>query len=180
MHCYIYPDRFGLQKQNPNFQPSKSLINHTAINESQATLEGYVYHVKTLGGTSIGWIPQDTNITGAKLEYTLLIHPKSLYPDTTEDTTTVIHNTSSHGHDILIYPNPATNAQQLELNLKDPLEVALNLRSIDGSLVQSRSLGVLGKGRHVFTIELDGLPLGIYFHDISLGEEHMIKRFTHL
>lgn len=153
------------------------------MSEKQATLEGYVYRVKTLGGTPIGWIPQDTTTAAARLEYTLLIHPKSIYidstSDTTGDTTTFISALTSQGNGILVYPNPATNSQQLEINLTRQVIVNHSLRGSNGSLIQHRDLGLLSEGHHTFTIELKDLPPGIYFHDIQIGEERIIKRFAH-
>lgn len=151
----------------------------TSMSETQATLEGYVYHVKTLGGTPIGWIPQDTTATAAKLEYTLLIHPKSIYTDSTGDSTTVISELTSMGNVVLIYPNPAANSQKMEISLANQSDVILKIRGMDGSLIRSQSHGTLNIGSYVFTVELSDLPQGVYFHDISLGEDHIIKRFVH-
>ncbi|MEX2597274.1 MAG: T9SS type A sorting domain-containing protein [Salibacteraceae bacterium] len=100
-------------------------------------------------------------------------------PDTTEDTTTVIHDVSIRGHDVLIYPNPATNTQQVELNLLESSEVSHKLRSIDGSLIRNRDMGTLKAGKHTLSIELYDMPQGMYFHDIIIGEERIMKRFLH-
>ncbi|MEX2597276.1 MAG: S8 family serine peptidase [Salibacteraceae bacterium] len=168
---------------NGNLLPHEECFINS-IDETQAMLEGYVYHVKTLGGTPIGWIPQDTTAAAAKLEYTLLIHPKSLYidstGDTTGDTSTVISKLTSQGNGVLIYPNPATNSQQLEINLTQQVFVSHYLRGVDGSLIRTRDMGMLTEGHHTYTVDLNDLPQGIYFHEIQLGEERIIKRFAHL
>lgn len=155
----------------------------TSMSETQATLEGYVYHLKTLGGMPIGWIPQDTTAAAAKLEYTLLIHPKSLYidstGDSTGDTTTFISGLTVDGHAINIYPNPATNSQQLEVNLVSQSKVMHSIKGVDGSLIRTQSHGTLSSGKHVFTVELGDLPQGIYFYEILIGDDLIIKRFVH-
>lgn len=60
------------------------------------------------------------------------------------------------------YPNPAGDYAYLPVSMELPDRVYLELYTVSGTLVSSRSCGVLGSGVHEIRLDTSTLPSGIY------------------
>lgn len=77
--------------------------------------------------------------------------------------------------EISIVPNPAGNGTLLTLNNQDPGRYFLTLLNATGQQLQKQGL-VLAQGRQTNWIDLSGLPRGLYFLQLSNGQQQLTKK----
>ena len=75
-----------------------------------------------------------------------------------------------------LYPNPTTNSQSLELELKKSGNVKIDLYDEKGNLVKSLYEGELDKGKQVMVFDLAGLPKKQYLYRITTPDGQETKR----
>ncbi len=75
-----------------------------------------------------------------------------------------------------LYPNPTTNSQSLELELKKSGNVKIDLYDEKGNLVKSLYEGELDKGKQVMVFDLAGLPKKQYMYRITTPDGQETKR----
>lgn len=80
---------------------------------------------------------------------------------------------------VIIFPNPTTNNVNLSINLLERSNVQFQLFSNNGSLVLSRSMGIMPPSQHNIQINLDHLNTGIYLLKIQT-DYAVISRNVHL
>jgi hypothetical protein len=162
---------------NKLYPHEECFIDTATFSNTQADLTGYVYRVKTLGGAHIGWIPRDTNLNAAILEYSLLIHPKSIY-DTADSVTSIPELSLQDG--INIYPNPTEGTHTISIQKASASEVNLALYNLSGQCIHIQSLGVLSQGSYSFEADVSSLPQGLYIYDVQMDDKHHRKIISKL
>lgn len=69
-----------------------------------------------------------------------------------------------------IYPNPAKEATNLDMNLKNGGDVTIQIYNSVGQLVKSQSEGKLASGSHKITVNTNNLVSGTYMLVVNMGE----------
>ncbi len=81
-----------------------------------------------------------------------------------------------------IYPNPAANSVQLELNLRKRGDMRLLIVDTTGRVRQQQTIALPSSGKHIETINIERLPDGLYFvklQDLQTGmsiESHTLRK----
>ena len=73
------------------------------------------------------------------------------------------------------YPNPFSGSTKLNVTLNNSENVNITVSSITGQLVYSHNYGKLATGLHTLTIDGSGFDSGIYFCNVTVGEQ----QYTH-
>ena len=77
------------------------------------------------------------------------------------------------------HPNPATREAQITFTLPAPSPVELTLYDISGRSVKRILRGSrLGAGRYRYTLDLQGLPSGVYFLHLRAGERRFVRKLV--
>ena len=71
---------------------------------------------------------------------------------------------------LVVYPNPATNKVQVELNLSVPADVVLTLRDVTGRLVKQVRLGRLDASVDKVSLDLQGIRPGHHILTVQAGD----------
>lgn len=103
------------------------------------------------------------------------------WSETWSFTTEVVAGTdelSQHAPEIRLFPNPATG--QTGISVANPVAQQANVRLIDvtGRVASQVYNGTLAAGPQYLAIPLNGLPAGMYFVQVQLGETTQIKRLV--
>lgn len=77
-----------------------------------------------------------------------------------------------------MYPNPAIDAVTLQMDLKKPQPVSINVLSIDGKKQQVNYSGKLQAGMQNISLNTTGLAAGMYFIAIETPEGRLVKKLT--
>lgn len=65
-----------------------------------------------------------------------------------------------------VYPNPADQHAQVAFSLKRNSAVSIQLRDMQGRVIQQHDLGTMFEGEHVHSLELSGMRAGLYFVEL--------------
>ncbi|HSH64298.1 MAG TPA: T9SS type A sorting domain-containing protein, partial [Bacteroidia bacterium] len=76
-------------------------------------------------------------------------------------TVTGIEKYDSFLSNMIIYPNPSTESITLNLNLKSPQQITIEITDLTGKLIRSRNVGTL-QGETIQTINVSGVAKGTY------------------
>ena len=76
-------------------------------------------------------------------------------------TVTGIEKYDSFLSNMNIYPNPSTESITLNLNLKSPQQITIEITDLTGKLIRSRNVGTL-QGESIQTINVSGIAKGTY------------------
>jgi hypothetical protein len=76
-------------------------------------------------------------------------------------TVTGIEKYDSFLSNMIIYPNPSTESVTLNLNLKSPQQITIEITDLTGKLIRSRNVGTL-QGETIQTINVSGIAKGTY------------------
>ncbi|MGB0881467.1 MAG: Omp28-related outer membrane protein [Vicingaceae bacterium] len=79
---------------------------------------------------------------------------------------------------ISIFPNPTANVSTINLNLTETKSVKMEVINSVGSVVGNNAAKTMNPGNHKITFDGSDLPSGIYFVQISLGEEVITKKVS--
>ena len=71
---------------------------------------------------------------------------------------------------LVVYPNPATNKVQVELNLSIPADVVLTLRDVTGRLVKQVRLGRLDASVDKVSLDIQGIRPGHHILTVQAGD----------
>lgn len=69
------------------------------------------------------------------------------------------------------YPNPFSGKTNIELQLKKNAYVQIEVVNISGSVVTVLQSGDLYEGTHKFVFDASGLPTGLYFGKVKIGND---------
>lgn len=87
-------------------------------------------------------------------------------------TTPVIDFESVDNSDIVKnYPNPFSVSTNIELQLKKSDYVHIDIVNVSGSVITVLQSGDLFEGTHRFTFDASGLPTGLYFGKVRIGND---------
>jgi type IX secretion system substrate protein/AhpC/TSA family protein len=75
-----------------------------------------------------------------------------------------------------IYPNPATEKINIEINLKQNSNVKIRLYNAAGQLEKIIDKGLLTEGNHNIEVDVNRLNNGLYFAKVSIGNESVTKK----
>lgn len=76
-----------------------------------------------------------------------------------------------------LYPNPTDDFLTIELDLKTPQKVAIQLVDIQGQILKKRPPILFHTGNHRLAIEVADLPEGVYLVLVQKGAESLSKRW---
>ena len=77
-----------------------------------------------------------------------------------------------------IYPNPAKHTTRIYLQLASTSETVLHVKSVDGKVIQARSLGMLFPGEQSIDIDLSSFNAGIYFVSIETKDNSITQKLV--
>lgn len=80
--------------------------------------------------------------------------------------------------DIWVTPNPIRDQAIVDFYLPIHTEVLLELRDLNGLLLQTIQAGRLAEGRHRRTIDTSARPAGMYLIVLTAGSEMVVKRIV--
>ncbi|MEM8525256.1 MAG: DUF4397 domain-containing protein [Bacteroidota bacterium] len=78
----------------------------------------------------------------------------------------------------VVSPNPASVNHNLQLELLEAKNVSIYLLNARGQMVETVFEGYQDAGYYNFERQLNDLPKGLYFYEIVLNGEKMVKRFV--
>jgi hypothetical protein len=78
--------------------------------------------------------------------------------------------------ELSVYPNPASGEITVNFNLVSPADVKLNITDITGRVVKSYS-SEKNYGNYSRTLSLDGMQTGMYYLQVSSGDESRTEKF---
>lgn len=73
------------------------------------------------------------------------------------------------------YPNPAFKSTRFELKMDKPAEVTVTVINLVGQAVQRMDLGTLSSGTNRISLDLSGLPAGMYSYCVEIDGEWMTR-----
>lgn len=76
-----------------------------------------------------------------------------------------------------IMPNPMREQATIQYSLSESTQVTVNIFDARGNVVESRYLGNLAPGEHMFTLDAGSLANGIYSYSLMMPKGVMTKRF---
>ncbi len=74
------------------------------------------------------------------------------------------------------YPNPFNPTTTVSITLKKRSDVILSLYNTTGSVVKKINTGILDAGDHNLEINGQGLPSGIFYYQVTAGNESLTKK----
>ena len=86
-------------------------------------------------------------------------------------------NGSEEVNTINVYPNPVVNTANFDLDLSTDAVVNIQVYTINGTLVSSKSVGMTA-GRTVYELNTADLPNGTYFATVQAGESVKKAKFV--
>ena len=79
---------------------------------------------------------------------------------------------------VVAYPNPTSGQTNVSFNLTDASDVSVTLINVEGKQVGGESFGHLSAGDYTKTIQLDGLPSGVYLLQLKGDRETIVKKIS--
>ena len=76
-----------------------------------------------------------------------------------------------------MYPNPAQETLNIELDLVETVPVSIEISDIAGTVVTQRNYGNLS-GHLLFPIDVTQFNPGVYYSKIVAGKEVITKKFV--
>lgn len=70
-----------------------------------------------------------------------------------------------------VFPNPVSTEMSFALELNADEQVVVDIYNFTGQLLQHYELGIPGKGKHLFTRQINDLPNGTYLMRVMAGKE---------
>lgn len=134
------------------------------ITNSVAKMHGYIYHVKNMADSSLGWYPYDTtDLNKAKFEYTILTRHGSYDPLSAQ--------INASQNNIVVYPNPTEGNQIITLNSIGGENLNVNLFNINGQKMNNIFNGKTYVGINTIKNNISNLPNGVYYYQVTLDNE---------
>lgn len=126
-------------------------------------------HSSAFKPTSTQWATDDVNLGAYAGMSSVLVkfeaisgYGNELWIDNVRIGNATAIQDQSWNNSVQVYPNPASDAFTLDLNLVTTTDITLNLYSVDGKLIQSRVMGSLDAGRHTITFNTATIASGLY------------------
>jgi hypothetical protein len=158
---------FDLYASGTHILAPHEKVHISSISNTSAQLYGYVYHLKNSSGTYIGWLPFDTTLSNSTFDYSILTKNTILNG---------IQSIDAAEDHIKVYPNPFDNVQTIVIENAESEKVSITLVDLQGRQIKNCFSGMLNQGTNQFTIDLNGLPSGMYFYEIQDGQSLTVKK----
>ncbi len=84
------------------------------------------------------------------------------------DVTTGLNDMSQIDDQVQVYPNPATTAVSVSLQIKEQSEVSISVTDIAGKEISSKNYGQMN-GSSTITINTSNTPAGVYFVNVKMN-----------
>jgi hypothetical protein len=81
-------------------------------------------------------------------------------------------------NDINIYPNPATEAINIDLNLERTQNVLISIFDFLGQQVFANDYGTMNNGKQILKINTGNLNSGIYFVSVQVGGNKITRKIV--
>ncbi|MEM7657321.1 MAG: S8 family serine peptidase [Bacteroidota bacterium] len=136
-------------------------ITITQCNETQATLEGYAFFVRTsLSGATVNqWIPFDPYLEGADFAYSMHVR---------DENATFLENMSSQNEQLVrVFPNPSAGSFSLEHSFSPASLLKLEILSVTGQTVLTKTYPNLGDEQNQISVDMREVPSSIYVGILS-------------
>lgn len=153
---------------NDSITPHEA-VEIISLNDTEAILKGYVYKVYNASGDSLGWWPFDTLLNNSNFEYTILARDRNA-PNLS------LNNITSNKSNISLFPNPASNNQNLVVVSESNEKAVIDLLDIQGRTIQNVFQGTIDKELSI-EINISTLSKGIYMYRVNLGSNTTVLRF---
>jgi len=116
------------------------------------------------------------------MSYSLANLEDGVYPNTRDEilqrivdffnpTTSVSEKVKTFISEVQVYPNPATTNVTVTFELDMESAIDVNLYNLSGQKVINESGKTYSSGRHVIQYEIDNLPAGTYFYNLTSSTE---------
>ncbi len=76
------------------------------------------------------------------------------------------------------YPNPFSDRTTVAFSLSGPSEVRLEIFDVAGRRVRTAGAGMRAAGRHEVVVQRDGLPAGVYYLRLQIGDATLTGRIV--
>ncbi|MEO6903309.1 MAG: Omp28-related outer membrane protein [Bacteroidia bacterium] len=96
----------------------------------------------------------------------------------TIDGTTNINEVNKLINQVIVYPNPSNSISNVDFTLKSTENMALKVSNVIGEVVYSTKVDNLSAGKHIFPIDVTKLNTGIYFVNLSIGNEQITRKIN--
>jgi hypothetical protein len=80
-------------------------------------------------------------------------------------------------HELLVYPNPATQLVNVEFNMNEPQNVTIELLSLQGNILSKDALNYF-KGQYANTIDVSAFAKGIYLLRLKSDKGTAVKKIV--
>jgi hypothetical protein len=74
------------------------------------------------------------------------------------------------------YPNPARQFTQFELRMEKPATVSVCILDVVGRILKRTEMGRMNSGIHMISLDLSGLPKGMYTYCVEVGGASMTRK----
>jgi hypothetical protein len=152
-----------------------------SMSRTTAVVSGYFYKVYRVSDSSYAglWGMDSTYLHGidnSRFDYTVLFtsNTTSCY---TVDTTTAIREIKNTSH-VLFYPNPVTDAGELDIFTDQNTTANVDVLDMQGRILEEMHHGALNAGENKFILNTKTLASGIYTISIKLLDETKIIKFV--
>lgn len=86
-------------------------------------------------------------------------------------------NDFTFGELLSVYPNPAVDRVNIEMELYQPVDMEVRLVNLMGQAIQRKSIGRIA-GNQLIQLETGQVPQGIYLIQIQAGDQQIVKRIV--
>ncbi len=84
-----------------------------------------------------------------------------------------------HDYDVLQnFPNPATDATVVNVNIRKVTELSLDLVNLLGQKVLTVEAGLASPGMNTINLDVSGLPSGVYFYTVRTHDAEITKKMV--
>jgi len=74
------------------------------------------------------------------------------------------------------YPNPTQGLTQIRVELKQPMNVSVEITNLTGQKVMEIPAKAMQAGSHTLTLDASALGSGVYFYTVKAGNESVTKK----
>ncbi|MBX7180899.1 MAG: T9SS type A sorting domain-containing protein [Bacteroidia bacterium] len=94
------------------------------------------------------------------------------------DSVTAMNELSNKEFSVSAYPNPAKEVVNLSYQVKSEGSVNLHVHNILGTEVLAAELGHKGLGKNTYSMDISGLPNGIYTYTMEMNGKAVTRKFV--
>jgi hypothetical protein len=148
-------------------RPRERAIIHS-INATTCTMEGFVYEVFDASNNFVGWLPFNVNNfqSEANFEYSVLTKK------VTNSQEIILEDTK-----FSLYPNPASDVQQIKVNAKSNKDLIITLLDIQGRKLKEVFKGIVTEAETLIENNIGSLANGLYIYEIKLDKNISYTKF---